>query len=487
MRIVGRKFEIAELERVFNSGRSEFIVVYGRRRIGKTFLIEQFYGTKDCCFFHATGIKNAPMKVQLKEFSKHIGNAFFGGADIAPQASWSDAFQELSKAIALADKSKNIVLFLDELPWLCTPKSNLIQALEYYWNRYWKEDKRVKLVICGSSASWMIRKIINSKGGLHNRCSLRLLLKPLRLAETKEFLRVASNITLNNRQVTELYMITGGVPYYLSFAKKGMSAAQIVDGLCFQGSGILHDEFDKLFESLFDNAESYKSIIRSIAKKREGCSASYIAKELGLSTKNGSLARFLQELEDAAFIKSFVPLGNKRQMKFYRVIDEYCYFYLRWIEPAKKKMLVDLGGNAYWQSCLKTPEFYSWRGYTFESLCYKHLTEIIKALDLNNLEAIGAWKYIPRKDQEGVGAQIDLIFDRRDGVVTICEIKYTDEPFTLTKLNIQSIKNKIEIFRAKTKTAKHVSIALISAKGVKKNHQEIDQVVTLNDFFADDD
>lgn len=485
MEIIGRAVESDGLKKAFDSGKAELIIMYGRRRIGKTFLVEQLYGLMECHFFHVTGIKDASIKTQLKEFVRQIGKTFFGGIDVAEQSNWLDAFHGLDKAINIADKNKKIVIFLDEIPWLCTPKSGLMQAIEYYWNRYWKDNERIKFVICGSSASWMIKKIINNKGGLHNRHTLRILLKPFKLHEVKDFL-TSLGMKLNNQQVAELYMVTGGVPYYLSFFKKGMSAAQATDAFCFQDNGLLFDEFDKLFESLFDDAESYKTIVRTIATKREGASLTYIGEKLKQPSKGGALARRLQELEDAAFIKSFIPLGHKKRMKFYRVIDEYCYFYLQWIEPAKEKMLTELTQNTYWQDQLNSPEYYNWRGYAFESLCYKHLAEINNTLGLGRLEAIGAWRYSPKKQNEiKIGAQIDLIFDRADGITTICEIKYTGKPFVLTSHYKQVIQNKIAIYKEKTRTRKHINVAFISANGLKESYDDVDYIVTLDDLFKD--
>jgi hypothetical protein len=327
----------------------------------------------------------------------------------------------------------------------------------------------------------MINKIIHNKGGLHNRHTLRILLKPFKLSETKSFLS-SLGLKLTNKQVAEIYMVTGGVPYYLSFIKKGMSAAQAINFLCFRRNGLLFDEFDKLFESLFDNAEIYKTIIRTVSSKREGVSLNELGKALKLAPKSGALARKLKDLEDAAFIKAFIPLGHSRQMKFYRICDEYYYFYLQWIEPLKGKMIAEIEEKSYWQGQLKSPGYYSWRGYTFESLCYKHLTEIKAAINLDQLEGVGAWRYIPRSKALGKGAQIDLIFDRVDGITTICEIKYTDRPLVVSKQLLDSIQNKVSVYKQRTRTLKHLNLALISACGVKAKVKEIDYMVSLEDL-----
>lgn len=479
--IAGRLKEIEQLNEALSSQQAEMIVLYGRRRIGKTFLIEQLYGKQADYFFHATGIKDSPMKEQLAEFSRQIGDTFYNGASISPQKTWLDTFRELSTAIDNSLPHKKIILFFDELPWLCTKRSRLLQAIDYYWNRYWKNNPRIKLVLCGSSASWIIRKVINDKGGLHNRLTYQLLLEPFTLAETKEFLK-HKNVNLSNQQIVQLYMAIGGVPYYLTQVKKGKSATQVIDQLCFQKNALLYDEFNKLFSSLFEDADYYKELIRVIAQKRSGISLTEIAQNCSGLSSGGTLTTKLKDLEDAAFIKSFMPLGHKRQGKYFKVIDEYCYFYLQWIEPIKNELSLDYADNQQWMNIAGTTKYYSWQGYAFELVCYKHLNPIRKSLDIHQGVTISSWRYLPKKLEEKKGAQIDLLFDRKDGVITLCEIKYTEKPFAIDKAYSENIKQKIMTYREQTRTKKHINVAFISANGLKDNNysQElVDQVVTL--------
>jgi uncharacterized protein len=479
--IAGRLKEIEQLNEALSSQQAEMIVLYGRRRIGKTFLIEQLYGKQADYFFHTTGIKDGPMKEQLAEFSRQIGDAFYNGASISPQKTWLDTFRELSTAIDNSHPDKKVILFLDELPWLCTKRSRLLQAIDYYWNRYWKNNPRIKLVLCGSSASWIIRKVINDKGGLHNRLTYQLLLQPFTLAETKEFLK-QKNINLSNQQIVQIYMAIGGVPYYLTQVKKGKSATQVIDQLCFQKNALLYDEFNKLFSSLFEDADYYKELIRVIAKKRSGLSLTEIEQNCPGLSSGGTLTTKLKDLEDAAFIKSFMPLGHKRQGKYFKVIDEYCYFYLQWIEPIKNELSLDYSENQQWMNIAGTAKYYSWQGYAFELVCYKHLNLIRKSLDIHQGVTISSWRYLPKKLEVKKGAQIDLLFDRKDGVVTLCEIKYTEKPFAIDKTYSENIKQKIMTYREQTRTKKHINVAFISANGLKDNNysQElVDQVVTL--------
>jgi uncharacterized protein len=483
-KIIGREEEKKELAEAFSSKKAEFIVLYGRRRVGKTFLIEKFYSPKKCIFFHVTGVQDGLLKEQLAEFAKAIGKIFYGGAKIASAKSWTSAFEELNNAINNIPKSKKTVLFIDELPWMATKRSRLLQALDYYWNHYWSKDKRLKLIVCGSSASWIIKNIIYNKGGLHNRYTRSLLIKPFTLSESHEFLKSRS-IYFTRKQALQIYMAIGGVPHYLDKLKKGLSASQNIQHLCFKDTGVLLSEFDKLFKSLFDNAKVYIELIRLISRSREGISRSEIEEKSKLSKKGGTLTDRLNDLEQAGFIKSFLPLEHQRQGVYYRVIDEYTYFYLKWIEPEKQTLLSHDPENDYWVQKTKTPLYRTWSGYAFEAVCYKHISQIRKALKIPHGARVGTWRFSPKRGSDDQGAQIDLIFDRDDDTVTFCEIKYTDALFKIDKNYYDNLMNKKFVYKKITKTTKQVFIAFISAGGLKKStySKELTGVVTLNDLF----
>lgn len=486
-KIIGRKAELKVLSDMLGSKSAEFMVLYGRRRIGKSFLIENFFSEKNCYFFHVTGIKNGILTEQIKVFSQAIGNTFYNGAPIQAPTSWLDAFELLTRAINESDPKKKVVLFIDELPWLCTKRSRLIQSIDFYWNRFWKNNPRIKLIVCGSSASWIIRKIIHHKGGLHNRNTRSMLLKPFNLYEVRAFLN-ASNIKLNIEQITHIYMFCGGVPYYLNYIQKGQSTAQMIDVMCFQENGVLYNEFDKLFESLFNDATVYKNLIRIIASSREGIERSVIEAKSHATSKGGTLTDRLKDLEDASFIKSFTPLNRKKRGTYYRITDEYSYFYLKWIEPAKNTLSMEEDHNQYWSSKLSSAAYHAWRGYAFESICYKHLGQIRRALNIHTGATIGVWRHKPKKGSTEPGAQIDLVFDRDDGATTLCEIKYTDKSFVIDKNYSDTLMQKIQVYAKQTKTPNQLFLALISAKGVKTNgysDQLVDALVTLDDLFKD--
>ncbi|MDX8430989.1 MAG: ATP-binding protein [Candidatus Algichlamydia australiensis] len=484
--VIGRQEEKEILDRFFQSNSPEFMAIYGRRRVGKTYLVKNYFTQKSCHFFKVTGIHKGTMSQQLAEFSNGIGSSFFYGTKIKGKNNWFDAFEVLTQSIQKQiPRKKKVVLFFDEFPWMATPKSKLLQALEYYWNHYWSEDNRIKLIICGSAVSWIIKNIIHNKGGLHNRLTRTILLEPMSLRESKNLLH-SMGIKLNNQQVAQLYMVTGGIPYYLSHVPAGLSDTQIIERLAFTKNGLFLTEFDKLYSSLFENAAFYIDIVKAIASQRYGIDQKTLFEKIKKISGGGTISKKLKELEEAGFIISFVPYKNRRKGIFYKVIDEFTLFYLYWIEPIKKTLLKKGTRKGYWDKTRQTSSWSSWAGYAYEALCYKHLFQISEALELSPTALPSTWQYIPKKGSEELGAQIDLLYDRDDGVTTICEIKFTKEPFAINKDYAKRLQNKMEIFQKRTKTQKQLFLAIVSAKGLKKtmySEEIVDAVVSLSDLF----
>ena len=355
------------------------------------------------------------------------------------------------------------ILFLDELPWLASKRSGLLQALDYYWNRYWSALCNLIVIVCGSAASWILENLINAKGGLHNRLTRRILLKPYTLKGSKEFLN-HYNIQLNDKQLCDLYMVFGGVPYYLKQIQRGKSSAQNINAICFRREGFLYGEFDRLFTSLFDHSENHISIIRNIGKQSKGITREELVKKIKISS-GGTLSKYLDELEAAGFIQSYVPYGLKKNI-FYRVIDEYVLFYLHWIDPLKGKGIET--AKSYWEMKTKSPSSLAWSGNAFEAICLKHTDQIRSALGLDSISCeMGSWRYVPKKGKKEEGAQIDLLLDREDGIVTICEIKYADKPFVIDKAYAKQLATKIEVFETHFQTKKQIHLAMITISGIK--------------------
>ena len=482
--ITGRIREKNILKQFLTSSKAEFMALYGRRRIGKTYLIKNFFSQESCVFFHTAGIQGGRIAEQLEQFSKQIGATFYGGASIASCRRWLDSFEELTKAINQIPSGKKIVIFFDEFPWMATRRSGLVQALDYYWNRYWVHVNRIKLIICGSSASWIIEKIINDKGGLYNRVTRTMQLDSFTLSETQALLNYMK-IKLSPRQILDLYMVLGGVPHYLALIRKGLSAYQCLDELCFQKDGPLVNEFDRLFASLFNESKLYADLVKIIAKYRYGIGQAQLINESTLSSDGGRVVHRLKELEDSGFILSFIPYGHSDKGIYYRIVDEFILFYLYWIKPNLTTIRKHDRTPGYWLAKSQSPSWKSWAGYAFEAICYKHLVQIRKALSIDAGATVGSWRYAPRINKES-GAQIDLLFDRSDDTITISEIKYNEKPFVIDKAYAAILRNKIEVFRKITKTQKQIFLAFITISGLKPtvySEDMITQVLTLTDLF----
>jgi uncharacterized protein len=487
MVIIGRQYEQKQLQKIYQSNQAEFVAVYGRRRVGKTYLIRHFFSQKDGIFFRSTGIHKGSLKKQLEKFKKEIELTFYkkkSGMRLAPFLSWHDAFEALKDAIELLAGQQKVVIFMDEIPWMATPKSGMLEALDYYWNRFWSEDKNIKLVICGSAASWIIDKVLHNKGGLHNRVTLRLPLAPFTLAETKAYLRYR-HVNYNNDQLLMLYMCIGGIPYYLNFIERGLSAIQNINQTCFQKKGTLYDEFPLLFASLFNKHEIYEQLIRLIAGKRGGLSRSDI--ENSLDIKGGRLSKRLKELEEANFISSYVPWKRERGT-YYKVMDEFSLFYLTWISPRAKSRLSKEMNDQYWETLSSSAAWKAWSGYAFEAVCFKHIEKIQAALHIPHGSEVFSWRHTPATNSEE-GAQIDLIFDRPDNIVNLCEIKYYRAPFKLDKKYALKLIEREKIYSKETKSKKQIFHSFIVSSGLAKtmySEDIIDSVATADDLFDED-
>jgi AAA+ ATPase superfamily predicted ATPase len=481
-KIIGRKAEIRILEQAISSKKAEFIAVYGRRRIGKTFLIKEFFGDLIC--FELIGVHNASLAQQLGNFTVSLGKAM--GLGIQPQkpGSWQDAFFQLEQLLespAQKEKTGKKVIFMDELPWLNSVRSNFIQALEHFWNSYASQRTDLILVVCGSAASWMIQNIVQSKGGLHNRLTRQIRLMPFTLEETEEFL-IKQRISLTRVQITELYMAMGGVPFYLMQAEPGFSTSQIIDSVCFSATGLLRSEFDKLFSSLFDESNRHRKIVETLAKKRTGITRNELL-EITAIPSGGTASLTIEELEESGFIESGIPWGKKSNDLIFKLTDEFTLFYFTWLAELGKKD----PGAGYWLSRQNSPRRRSWSGFAFENICIKHVVRLKAALGIAMVETTeGPWYYRPGKGSTVQGAQIDLLIDRRDSTINICEMKYSAAPFTIDAKYAGELRNKIDVFRSATGTRKNLFLTMITTYGLNENNYSRDLVtrsLTIDDLF----
>ena len=477
--LIGRKKEIQTLTKVYRSSTAEFVVLYGRRRVGKTFLIREFFSQQACLFLHSTGLQKGTIKRQLHNFADAISQAFTHGVQITTPLSWENAFRTLTQFIDSSANNQKVVIFMDEVPWMATRKSGFLEALDYYWNRYWSMKTNCILVVCGSSASWLIKNIIYNKGGLHNRCTCEIKLDPFNLEETNLYLN-GRGIKLNKGHILDIYMALGGIPYYLNYVEKGLSAAENIQNIFFDKKAPLKDEFNKLFNSLFHDANAYIELIKLIAKRKEGISRSEIESLSKLSPGGGRLTDRLNNLVRTNFIDAYFP-WDKQRGEYFKVIDEFCLFYIYWLISKKSTKLPE----NYWLKQIERPVYHIWAGYAFEAICYKHIDNVVRALNIKSADNISSWRLITR-DGEVKGTQIDLLVDRNDDAITVCEIKYTDKAFLISKSYAENLKHKIEIFKERTHTNKHIFLAIISANGLKQNEYSkelVSKVITLDDLF----
>lgn len=482
--LIGRHEERAILQKALDSNEAELIALYGRRRIGKTFLVRHFFAFQTL-FCEITGLKDGSMKDQLAIFARSFQKTFPQEVPLPPLPDWRYAFELLTAELKKVPQSKKVALFFDELSWIAGRRSGFLQQLDHFWNTEWSRLKNAKVILCGSAASWMIDKVVHAKGGLHNRLTRTIVLQPFTLAETKAYLE-DRKICLSLKQISELYLVFGGVPYYLNQVEKGLSAAQNINRICFRKNGALFDEFSKLYASLFRDSTNHEKIIRAMATVRQGISRDQLIDLTGIPSGTG-LNKYLYELEEAGFIASFVPYQKSRKNIYYRVIDEYSYFYLKWIKNAPRGIFAT-GAHHYWEKKVGAVAWRSWAGYAFESLCFRHSLQIQKALQIEKIPAeIASWRYVPPKCSDVKGVQIDLLFDRGDGVISICEIKYSDEEFVIDKSYAGELRNKMEIFKKRTMGGKkHLFLVMVTPFGVKKNvyaEELVTNEVSLEDLF----
>lgn len=455
MTLIGRQQEKDLLNRLLTSGEAEFLALYGRRRVGKTFLIREHF--KKQLVFELTGLKDGTMKDQLANFHQEIARRGVKSPDVP--TSWQEAFQQLSAYLMSRRGAGKQVVFLDELPWLAGVRSGFMAALDHFWNTFLSRNSRYILVICGSAASWMIAKVIDHKGGLHNRVTARMRLEPFTLAESALFLK-SRGVNLTTYDQLTLGMVMGGVPHYLKEANPGKSAAQIIDRACFHPTGLLRDEFDRLYASLFDHSERHVGIVRQLAAAPQGVTRSVFA---GAYATGGRLTETLKELEEAGFISSHVPFGKKSKDSIYRLTDEYSLFYLKWIGNKR-----NTGAGTFLKS-QGAPGWRAWSGYALEALAHKHLPQIKRALGIAEVETSHcSWIQRPNETWPD-GAQIDLLIDRADNAINVIEIKFAQGPFTITKSYAGELRRKIAVFRNVTGTRKNVFLTFLTTHGITRN------------------
>lgn len=471
--IIGRKKELSWLQEAYASDESEFVAVYGRRRVGKTYLVrEKFEGR--FTFTHA-GLAHGNKISQLEAWSESLKEA---GMEQPPAVrTWIQAFGLLKELIKTSRRHKKVI-FIDEMPWMDTQHSGFVTALEFFWNGWASARKDVLLIVCGSATSWIINNIIRNHGGLHNRVTRRIHVKPFSLYECELYSK-AKKMGMSRRQLLECYMIMGGIPYYWTFLDRTMTLAQNIDELFFSTDGQLRGEFDELYASLFRNPERYIDVVVLLGTKRAGMTRKEIASE-GHFANNGNLTRILRDLENCDFIRKYCPLGRKTNDAIYQLIDFYTLFYFKFINGNNN---VD---QHFWSHNMSSPQYVAWTGLAFERVCFEHVPQIKDGLKIGGvLSNVYSWR-VRKYHTDERGAQIDMLIDRNDQVITLCEMKFSRGKFTIDTEYDEILVNKIERFRKETKTHKAIQVAIITPIGITANEysDDIQNILTFTDLFS---
>ncbi len=472
-KLIGRVEEKALLEKALKSNQSEMIALVGRRRVGKTFLINKVYKEFD---FECTGKLNATLSEQLENFFNKIEEYYPNKKKLTKPSNWLQAFILLKELLKSKHTKRKKVIFIDELPWMETPKSKFVDALGHFWNDYAVKNNIV-VVLCGSAASWMIKKIVRNKGSLHNRITQLIQLRPFTLKETELYLH-SKHIKLERNQITQLYMVMGGIPFYLSAIQPEYSIAKNIDTICFKTNGLLHKEFDFLFASLFHNAAIHIAIIQALASKWKGITRKEILR-ITKYTDGGTITTTLEELENASFISTTAPFGKKKKETLYRICDPFILFNVHFIAKHTKQ-----SKNTF-QLLVQSAKWYNWCGYAFENICLLHIDQLLTAMGIANVYCeISSW--VKQGTTLTNGTQIDLLIDRADNVINICEIKFTENVFIVTKDYAKKLEQKRQVFKNESNTIKAVLLCLVSNNGVKANayaHNALQQSIVLDNLF----
>lgn len=482
--LVGRKREISKLRKALESDSPELIALYGRRRVGKTYLVREVLGNSDV-YFELTGNSGANLQIQLGHFVESYKETFNQDFSLTPPKDWDTAFKLLIRGISNIEVNRKVVIFLDELPWLSSSKSNFMPALEYFWNSWASRRKNILVILCGSASAWILDNIIGSHGGLHDRLTGRIRLYPFNLYEVREYFR-KKHFTIREDQIAEIYMTIGGIPYYLNMLEKGMSATQSIGYLCFSRDGGLFREYDNLFVSLFKDPAGHERCVKALANSSNGLLRDQISRITGIAS-GGTLSRILHALEESGFITRYPQFKYKSREALYKLTDEFCQFHHTWITRYDANFLAE-EAERRWQGLYGTPKWNTWSGLAFERLCLKHILQIKRTIGISGIHSESyVWHHRGGKNK-GRGAQIDLLIDRADKCINICEMKYYRSKYAISKSYAETLLQRERIFRNVTDINKTLFLTMVTSNGIKKNSyydQLVSNDVTLSDMFKD--
>ena len=474
--LIGREREKALIEKYYQSPKSEMIAVYGRRRVGKTFLVKECMGK--VFDFEFIGMYKTTARIQRTMFQKAI-NALSDN-DAREPKDWYEAFDNLKRYLLSLNKKK-VVVFLDELPWMDTVNSNFLSAFSYFWNSWVSNRSILKLYVCGSSTTWMVDKLIGDKGGLYGRVSRAIYLPPFSLFETEQYLNRLKKMNYNKMQVLDTYMVFGGIPFYLDMLDNEIPFSANIDTLFFSEEGSLRHEYDFLFRSLFKVSTNYQKVVEYLAKKLSGVTRDEISDACNL--EGGDLTTILKNLNSCDFIRVYTNPKTREKGKIYQLTDMFTMFFLRFVKGANGK------DRHYWTNIGKTGKKNAWSGYAFEQVCLHHIEQIKSKLGITGiLSNVFAWSEKAHIDSDGnewKGGQIDLIIDRDDNVMNLCEMKYSQEEYVISGEYANLIRERMGLFRKTVNSKKSLRCTFVTTYGVKNNKYSdiVDNQIRLEDLF----
>lgn len=470
--LIGREAEIKHFDAIVSSKEAEFVVVYGRRRVGKTFLVNTYFDDKYT--FKLTGLAKKGKREQLANFTTSL-NRYANGKKYTKPRTWYEAFDKLRDLLETAQTDGKRIIFIDELPWMDSRGGNLVSALEHFWNDWAVTQNDIILIVCGSATSWMTKKILKNRGGLHNRVTQKLYIRPFTLAECKQYLN-SRGILMEDKEIAECYMIMGGIPFYLKNIRRGASLSQNVDEMFFMDKGRLDDEFNALYASLFDKSENYIKVISALSSKNKGLTRGELIKATKMES-GGDFTTILQDLVDCDFIRCYHGYGNKSKMGIYQLIDPFSLFYYKFIQKHRGT------DKPFWQYQIGTRLHDIWAGLAFEQLCLNHHKQIEQALGISGvLTDVYSWT-TPQAAEEK--AQIDLIIKRADKVVNICEMKFYDGDYSMKKKDYDDIERRVRAFRTANNVRMAIHPVLVTTFGLANNQYSsiFQNTITLKDLF----
>ena len=477
--LIGRKKEQKEFMRLYNSDESEMVVVYGRRRVGKTYLVNQVFAETGFTF-KVTGLYKSKLPRQLENFTLAL-KEYFDDEQIPQPKSWMEAFEKLKEYLLKSKQRGKKVLFFDELPWMDTKGSKFLEAFEWFWNSWGCAREDLLLIVCGSATNWIINKLFKHKGGLYNRAGTKMFIRQFTLAETEQYLK-KKGIEYERYDIAQIYMMMGGIPYYLKQLEPGRTLADNIDNCFFRTNGKLWDEFDNLYETLFAESEIYVRIVEALAGKMIGLTREEIISITKLPD-NGMTSKALKDLVKCGFVRSYQYYGHKTKSQTFQLADFYTMFYFKFVRDNYGQ------DEHFWTHLLDNPKKNAWLGYGFEQLIKDHIEQVKNALGIGAVLTTQSCWFAEKRDiaDEGIdGAQIDLLIDRRDKAINICEAKFYSSEFVIDKEYSHKLRNKIAAFKSVVKTRKALVPTMITTFGVKRNAYSgnVQQEVVLDDLFA---